>query len=115
MVTTALARASGPPLCKVESGVRPTVRSNFIFVGDHKFFIKGVTYGSFRPDGAGFEFHDREKIRHDFAMMASNGINTVRIQHTVPPLHLLDLAAEFHLRVMVGLSAEHYVGHLLDG
>jgi GT2 family glycosyltransferase len=48
-------------------------------------------------------------------MMARNGINTVRIQHAVPPPHLLDAAAEHDLRVMVGLGAEQHVGHLLDG
>ena len=48
-------------------------------------------------------------------MMARNGINTVRIPHTTPPVHLLDIAAENDLRVIVGLSAEQYVGCLFDG
>ena len=100
---------------RVESGVRPTAQAKFIFVGPHKFYIKGVTYGSFSPNSAGIEYHDRGKIRQDFAMMARNGINTVRIQHTVPPIHLLDIAAEYNLRVMVGLGAEQQVGWLLDG
>src|SRR5262249_35956025 len=116
MATAAMSRtrltASGP---KIESGVRPTARAKFIFVGTHKFFIKGVTYGSFSPNEAGIEYHDRRQIRRDFAVMASNGINTVRIQHTVPPVHLLDIAAEHNLRVMVSLGAEHDVGYLLDG
>jgi glycosyltransferase involved in cell wall biosynthesis len=116
MATAALRRTRltelGP---KVESGVRPTVRAKSIFVGTHKFFIKGVTYGSFSPNEAGIEYHDCRQIQSDFAMMACNGINTVRIQHTVPPVHLLDIAAEHNLRVMVGLGAEQAVGYLLDG
>src|SRR5213594_3380602 len=46
--------------------------------------------------------------------MASNGINAVRIPHTMPPRALLDIATRHGLRVMVGLSAEQYVGYLID-
>src|SRR6266545_3333801 len=44
--------------------------------------------------------------------MAANGINTVRIPHTTPPLALLDIAQRHELRVMVGLSAERYLERL---
>src|SRR5213596_194671 len=46
--------------------------------------------------------------------MAANGINAVRIPHTTPPRTLLDIASRHGLRVMVGLSAEQYVGYLID-
>src|SRR5438477_4305141 len=46
--------------------------------------------------------------------MASVGINTVRIPHTTPPRTLLDAAHRHGLRVMVGLSAEQYIGFLID-
>jgi glycosyltransferase involved in cell wall biosynthesis len=46
--------------------------------------------------------------------MAEAGFNTVRIPHTMPPVSLLDAAARHGLRVMVGLSAEQYVGYLAD-
>ena len=115
MSVAAVARARDPRVLRVQADVRPCVRAKFIFVGNQKFFIKGVTYGAFRPNDAGVECHDPGKIRRDFQLMASNGINTVRIQHTTPPVHLLDIAAEDDLRVMVGLSAEQHVGHLLDG
>src|SRR2546425_9273077 len=46
--------------------------------------------------------------------MAANGINTVRIPHTMPPRSLLDAARRHGLRVMVGLSAEQYLGFLID-
>jgi GT2 family glycosyltransferase len=113
MSTVAQARAT--KFTGLSSALRPCVRGKFIFVGSEKFFIKGVTYGAFRPNEAGAEFHDVSKIRQDFRMIARNGFNTVRIQHTVPPLFLLDTAAENDLRVMAGLSAEQYIGHLLDG
>ena len=46
--------------------------------------------------------------------MAASGFNAVRIPHTMPPRALLDIAAQHGLRVMVGLSAEQYVGYLAD-
>jgi len=53
-------------------------------------------------------------IERDFALMAAAGINAVRIPHTMPPRPLLDLAAACGLHVMVGLSAEQYIGFLID-
>jgi GT2 family glycosyltransferase len=115
MSTVSVIRARETRLPVSASDLRPTVCGKFIFVGSQKFFIKGVTYGAFRRNDAGEEFHDIRKIRRDFAMMVRNGINTVRIQHTVPPTDVLDAAGEYHLRVMVGLGAEQHIGHLLDG
>ena len=94
---------------------RPLVRGKFIFVGDEKFYVRGVTYGAFHPDASGHEYHDPDVIERDFAQMAANGINAVRIPHTTPPRSLLDVAQRHGLRVMVGLSAEQYVGFLVDG
>ncbi len=34
----------------VRQGVRTVVKGKFIYVGDEKFYIRGVTYGPFRPD-----------------------------------------------------------------
>src|SRR5512132_3006181 len=93
---------------------RPKVAGKFLCVGQQKFWVRGVTYGAFRPDARGDEYHDLKIIRRDFAQMAANGLNTVRIPHTMPPRSLLDAAHEHGLRVMVGLSAEQYVGFLID-
>ncbi len=95
-------------------GVRPCVRGKFLFVGDEKLYVRGVTYGAFTPDAAGNEYHDLATVERDFAQMAANGINAVRIPHTTPPRGLLDIASHHGLRVMVGLSAEQYVGYLID-
>ena len=46
--------------------------------------------------------------------MAAAGFNAVRIPHTMPPRSLLDAAWRHGLRVMVGLSAEQFVGYLID-
>ncbi len=98
----------------IEPAARPRVRGKFLFVGDEKFYVRGVTYGAFEPDADGREYRDLGKIDRDFAQMAANGFNAVRIPHTMPPRALLDIALEHGLRVMVGLSAEQYVGYLID-
>ncbi|HMH82891.1 MAG TPA: glycosyltransferase [Gemmatimonadales bacterium] len=90
------------------------MRGKFLFVGDDKLYVRGVTYGAFEPDPDGREYHDLGKVERDFAQMAANGVNAVRIPHTTPPRALLDVAWRHGLRVMVGLSAEQYVGYLID-
>jgi GT2 family glycosyltransferase len=93
---------------------RPRARGKFIFAGDEKIDVRGVTYGAFRPDAAGHEFHDLDLVDRDFAQMVANGMNAVRIPHTTPPRALLDVAQRHGLRVMVGLSVEQEIGYLID-
>jgi len=115
-----IAQAIAPGITRVITStsvpvrVRTHVRGKFLFTGDEKFYVRGVTYGAFRPDASGHEYHDQDVIERDFAQMAANGINSVRIPHTMPPRSLLDAAQRHGLRVMVGLSAEQYVGFLID-
>lgn len=106
-------RARVPP-SPAASVQRVSADGKFLFVGNEKFYVRGVTYGAFRPDDAGNEYHDLDRIDRDFAQMAAAGINAVRIPHTTPPRDLLDVAARHGLRVMVGLSAEQYAGYLID-
>ena len=93
---------------------RPRARGKFLFAGEEKLYVRGVTYGAFRPDPAGNEYHDLATLERDFAQMAANGVNAVRIPHTTPPRSLLDVAQRHGLRVMVGLGAEQHVGYLID-
>jgi GT2 family glycosyltransferase len=90
---------------------RPTVRGKFLYVGERKFWIKGVTYGTFRPDPTGNEFNDKSTVIADFSAMSQVGINTVRT-YTVPPTWLLDIAKEFGLRVMVGIPWTQHIAFL---
>jgi GT2 family glycosyltransferase len=93
---------------------RAKVAGKFFSVGNEKLWVRGVTYGAFRPDAQGNEYHDLDLIDRDFAQMAANGLTAVRIPHTMPPRALLDIAQRRGLYVMVGLSAEQYVGFLID-
>ncbi len=66
-------------------GMRPRVQGKFIFVGDEKLYVRGVTYGTFRLDEDGNETHDPRVVEQDFALMAANGLNAIRT-YTVPVL-----------------------------
>ena len=48
---------------------RPVVRGKFLFAGNEKLWVKGVTYGTFRPGEDGSQFPDQETVQRDFAMM----------------------------------------------
>src|SRR2546425_11043330 len=88
---------------------RPRVRGKFLFLGDEKFWVKGVTYGTFAQDENGIERFVPQIVERDFASIAENGFNVVRT-YTVPPRWVLDTAWRNGLRVMVGIkdrSEEH--------
>jgi GT2 family glycosyltransferase len=91
---------------------RPRAGGRFLSVGDGKLWVRGVTYGTFRPDAYGEE-HRVERVERDFAAIAAHGFNTVRT-YTVPSRWLLDAARRHGLRVMVGLPWEQHVAFLED-
>ena len=90
-----------------------TVHGKFLYEGDTKFWIKGVTYGTFCPGEDATPFPVREVVEQDFTMMAAQGINSVRT-YVPPPIWLLDIAHRNGLRVMVGLAWEQHVTFLDD-
>ncbi|HYO50649.1 MAG TPA: ABC transporter transmembrane domain-containing protein [Chloroflexia bacterium] len=90
---------------------RPRVLGKFLYVGDEKLYVRGVTYGTFRPDEVGNEFHDPELVERDFAQMAAHNINAIRT-YTVPPPWLLDAALRHGIYVMVGIPWEQHVAFL---
>src|SRR5262245_11078961 len=112
---TSAAGAVDNPALRVDDRIdRPRAGGKFLVVGGETLWVRGITYGAFRPDSHGQEYHDLEVVDRDFAQMAAAGFNAVRIPHTTPPRALLDIAGRHGLRVMVGLSAEQYVGYLAD-
>ncbi len=93
--------------------LRIEASGKFFLAGDEKFYIKGVTYGPFRPLHDGSEYGTEDAVRRDFSMMAENGINTVRT-YTVPPVWLLDIAHENGLHVFAGIPWEQHITFLDD-
>jgi GT2 family glycosyltransferase len=90
---------------------RPQAMGKFLFVGGAKFWVRGVTYGTFPPDLLGIQFPPPDVVTRDFAAMARAGLNAVRV-YTPPPLWLLTLAASHDLRVMIGLPWEQHISFL---
>src|SRR5262249_2107667 len=96
-------RAPAPAL----HGAPIAVSGKFFFVGDHKVYVRGVSYGPFGTSRHGFPFPSEDVLETDFRLMAELGANTLRT-FTLPPRWLLDRAAEHGLRLLVGIPwAEH--------
>jgi len=80
---------------------RPCVHGKFLFVGDEKLYIRGVT--TERSGRGRTERGTRaRRSRADFAAMAANGFNAVRL-YSVPPVCSWTRHSRHGLRVMIGL------------
>src|SRR5256885_1130622 len=91
--------------------LRVTTAGKFLRAGDAKFWVKGVTYGTFRGEGEAGGYPTAEIVDHDFHAMRATGINTVRV-YTAPPQALLDAAHRHGLKVMIGLPWEQHIAFL---
>jgi O-antigen biosynthesis protein len=89
------------------------VQGKFFFLGDTKFYVKGVTYGPFAVGTHGAQFPERETVQRDFRQMSELGANTVRV-FTVPPLWLLDEAEAAGLKVLAGIPWSQHITFLDD-
>lgn len=114
----ATATQAGPGLGGESAGLsgmgptrRPSVRGKFFDLGNNETLIKGVTYGPFRPEADGGEYHTPDVVDSDFELMRRAGVNAVRT-YTVPPRWLFNLAERHHLKLMIGLPWEQHVTFL---
>src|SRR5262249_16791600 len=97
------------------AGRRPSCRGRFLFVGDRKLYVRGVTYGTFRAQGdEGVEFPVPDQVERDFAAMPANGITAVRTSTPPPPpaLWLLGSAERHGLWIMAGVPVERAAAFL---
>src|SRR5260221_327297 len=88
-------------------GSRVRSVGKFLRLGTSKWFLKGLTYGPFAPNGAGESFPERAQARKDFSQIRQMGGNGIRLYH-LPPLWLLDDALEHGLRVLVDVPWEKH-------
>ena len=58
---------------------RPAVRGKFLWVGGEKLIVRGITYGTFRPDADGVNYPKQDLVERDFEAMAAHGFNCVRL------------------------------------
>src|SRR5208282_515693 len=79
---------------------RPTVRGKFFRQGEAKFYLKGVTYGPFRPGAGGQPFLERPETERDFELARRLGANLLRL-YQVPPRWVLDLAQQYGLKLLI--------------
>jgi GT2 family glycosyltransferase len=108
LATTGVLHAASTPA--VDSQLASVCTAGkFVYAGDKKLYLRGVTYGTFRgPDD---QLPQPNVVAADFAAMAANGVNTIRT-YTVPPPWLLDLAAERGLRILVGIAWQQHIAFL---
>ena len=93
------------------SRIRPAAK--FFFEGDRKFFVKGVTYGPFKPDAEGHYLGSFEQVDVDLGLMRQAGLNVVRIYHS-PPTWFLDRCAAAGMRLLVTLPWEKHIEFLRE-
>ena len=75
----------------------------FFRLGELKFCVKGVTYGSFAEDAEGIPFKSPDETRRDFELIRELEANTIRIYRT-PPTWFLDLAHAHGLKVLLDVG-----------
>jgi GT2 family glycosyltransferase len=100
--------APAPASPRIETSLRPRAKGKFLFLGDEKFYVRGVTYGAFPLNSNGYQFPEPASVEMDLALMQAAGINTI-LTYTVPPLSLLDQAQEFGIRVIVVVPWMEYI------
>jgi O-antigen biosynthesis protein len=89
-------------LAGVTSLPRVCAKGRYLFAGEDKFFIKGVTYGPFPENSRGESLPEDDTVAHDFDLMRRAGVNAIRVYY-VPSRHFMDIAARHGIRVMVGI------------
>jgi O-antigen biosynthesis protein len=91
----------GAPIgAAARASARVRIDGKFFRAGDEKFWVKGVTYGPFRPREDGIQLPDQHQIEADMRQIIGLGANVVRVYH-IPPREFLDTAQQFRLKVFV--------------
>jgi glycosyltransferase involved in cell wall biosynthesis len=88
----------------------PVVEGKFLSEKRGKLWVKGVTYGTFRPAGGGNDY-DPRVVEADFFLMKRNCINAVRT-YTMPPRWMLDMAHQYGIRLFIGFPWEEHITFL---
>src|SRR5437879_13414090 len=102
-------RRSTEPLLAM---ARPVVRGKFLYVGEEKFWVRGVSYGTFLVDDEGNEQLADEVVERDFSRIEENGFNVVRV-HLCSTRWILDSVQQQGIRVNVvvtwGENRSYYI------
>src|SRR5437879_13375758 len=69
-------------------GSRAVLGGKFLWVGQETLYVRGVTYGTFRPGMDGSAFPYPRVVEQAFSILCTNGANVART-YTAPPQWLL--------------------------
>lgn len=78
-----------------------------------KVYLRGVTYGPFKPNAQGLPWPEEPRLQEDFRKMAALGFNTVRV-YELPTEAVLQAARGTGLRLLVGIPWTQHVDFLSD-
>jgi glycosyltransferase involved in cell wall biosynthesis len=78
------------------------IDGKFFTSGGARFPVRGVSYGTFQPRDDGARFPNRSRIKTDMAAMNEAGFTVLRT-YVAPPEDVLELAADWDLRVLAGV------------
>ena len=92
---------------------RIEARGKFLWQGAHKWRLRGVTYGPFRPRGDGLPWPEPHLIDSDLERIRSLGFNTLRV-YELPSADLLDACLRHGLRILAGIPWAEHIDFLND-
>ena len=89
------------------------VAGKFLRQGGSKVFLRGISYGPFRPNSRGEPWPEVERLSLDLDHIASLGFDTVRLYHP-PDEELLGNALRLGLKLIVGIAWTDHLDFLRD-
>jgi GT2 family glycosyltransferase len=89
------------------------VAGKFLRQGGSKVFLRGISYGPFRPNSRGEPWPEAERLRLDLEHITSLGFDTVRLYHP-PDDELLRTARRLGLKLIVGIAWTDHLDFLRD-
>lgn len=79
-----------------------------------KVFLRGVSYGPFRPNARGEAFPEDDRLSADLAHIRAMGFDTVRL-YELPTEHMLHTAEALGLQLLIGIPWTDHVDFLRSG
>ncbi len=110
-----MSTASPPsPIMPASGGPRLMTAGKYLRPGDDRsFFMRGISYGPFKPNSRDEPFPEDARLSADLRHITALGFNTVRI-YDLPTATLLREVAALGLRLIVGVPWMEHVDFLSD-
>lgn len=103
------------PSPPVKHGLRVVTAGKFLQLSDGTpHFMRGVSYGPFKPNSRGEPFPEDARMAADLRHILGLGFNTVRL-YELPTAAVLREAETLGLRLIVGIPWSEHVDFLADG